>query len=186
MVQRRQIPKGHVGKEVKNKGQIPVSIRYWWLQRKRNVYISASPIRNFIFCHFGGQTSIIIPMHVLFKKSHYGIFIGIVFSSKYTLCVEHIPPSLLLLLVPSAPSVSLVFDYNSLSHMHIRLYVSTKNVRVTIVLITCVILENGSFSVCQKKKERTKRIIKKNLTRRPETVGTETSWLCCFCLHTSL
>lgn len=41
-----------------------------------------------------------------------GIFIGIVFSSKDTLCVEHVPPTPLplLLLVHFAPSDSLVFD----------------------------------------------------------------------------
>lgn len=38
--------------------------------------------------------------------------------------------------------------------MHTSLYVFTKNPKATIALITCVILESGSFSVCQKKKER--------------------------------
>lgn len=107
----------------------------------------------FIFCHFWGQTSIIIPMHVLFKKSHYEYSLVLCFYSSTHCVLNMFPPRPCSCWSPLLLQ-TVWFLIRIPCHICIQDFIYLqKNPKTTIVLITCVILESGSFSVCQKKKE---------------------------------
>lgn len=130
-IPRRQSPKGQGKKKVKKKAQTAVSIRYWWLQRKKksayikkhnweSIFVVYSVILGgkHLMVWISSQWPVKDQCMCFLKTVTSWIFIGIAFIQVHIVCWTYYPlaPAPL---VPFAPLYSLVF-YSSFT-LHTRL-----------------------------------------------------------------